>query len=116
MLILKWIKQAAKGQYKTASKRLDEMTWRCEVKEQELIKIKKERDELEERFMAAILEIQQKANLKQIALEKKLEMLQDVIHIKELELKQLASSQSDLQRDAGTSEAETGVILTFDSI
>lgn len=106
-----WTKQAAKGQYKAIAKQLEEMTWRCEVKEQELLRVRKERDELEERFMAAILEIQQKANLKQIALEKKLEMLQDAIHAKDLALKQFASSQSDLQRDTGTSEADTGVSL-----
>lgn len=54
------------------SKQLEEAAWQREVAEQRLARTKTERDELEENFMAAILEVQQKANLKQLVLEKKL--------------------------------------------
>lgn len=60
--------------------------------------------------MAAILEVQQKANFKQLILEKKLESLQETLQTKEIALKQLTFSTSDSQRDAAThSSGETVV-------
>lgn len=93
------------------AKQLEEANWQREVAEQRLARVKIERDELEENFMAAILEIQQKANLKQLVLEKKLETLQETLQCKEVALKQAISSGSCSQsRDAGThSSGETVV-------
>lgn len=104
--------QVAKGHHKLLSKQLEEAEWQREVAEQRFVRIKSERDELEENFMAAILEVQQKANLKQLVLEKKLESLQETLQAKEITIKQLTSSASNSQRDAGThSSGETIVSL-----
>lgn len=103
--------QAAKSQQKTLAKQLEEAVWLREISQQNLDRIKGERDEMEERFMAAILEVQQKANLKQLVLEKKLEALQESLQSKELALKQLTSLSSNSHTDVGnhSSGAETGV-------
>lgn len=94
-------------------RRLEEAEWHREVAEQKFAKTKIERDELEEHFTSAILEIQQKANLKQLVLEKKLTSLQETLQTKDDTIKYLKSSGSDSQRDAGTrSSGETVVGLT----
>lgn len=96
---------------------IQEARWEREVAEQNLATVKKERDELEERFMAVILEVQQKANLKQLVLEKKLETLQQSLQSKELALKNLTSVGSGSHADVGTrsSDGETGVLFYFTS-
>lgn len=63
-------------------KQLEEAVWNRQVLEQKLAWTQSEKNELEEHFMAAILEVQQKANLKQIVLEKKLETLEESLLIR----------------------------------
>lgn len=92
---------------------MEETTWQREVAEQQLARIKVERDELEERFMVAILEVQQKANLKQLVLEKKLDALKDAVKSKDIALKILTTNSTGSQNNVGTfsSGADTGVSL-----
>ncbi len=105
--------KAAKGHQKTLSKQLEEAVWQREVAEQRLARTKIERDELEENFMSAILEVQQKANLKQLVLEKKLESLQETLQSKEMALKQFASSGSCSQGDAGTHTSGETIVISL---
>ncbi|OON16403.1 hypothetical protein X801_07785 [Opisthorchis viverrini] len=58
--------------------------------------MEKERDELYERFVAAIQEVQQKTGLKNLLLEKRLQALTDVVEKKEVQLNEvLAASNLD---------------------
>ena len=75
-------------------KQLETLQWEREMLEQNFVRIKTERDEMEEKFMAAILEVQQKANLKQLVLEKKLEAMQASMREKEQLIKELTSNSS----------------------
>ena len=90
---------------------MEEVTWQREVAEQQLARVKNERNELEERFMVAILEVQQKANLKQLVLEKKLDALKDAVKSKDIALKNFTTNSTGSQNNVGTfsSGAETGV-------
>merc|ERR1712071_45053 len=74
--------QAMKGHLKLLKNQLEEAVWQRQVAEQKLTWTLAERNEIEEQFMAAILEVQQKANLKQLVLEKKLETLEESLMIK----------------------------------
>ena len=71
-----------KGHLKLLKNQLEEAVWQRQVAEQKLTWTLAERNEIEEQFMAAILEVQQKANLKQLVLEKKLETLEESLMIK----------------------------------
>ncbi|KER20933.1 hypothetical protein T265_10621 [Opisthorchis viverrini] len=65
-------------------------------KDKALFKMEKERDELYERFVAAIQEVQQKTGLKNLLLEKRLQALTDVVEKKEVQLNEvLAASNLD---------------------
>lgn len=108
--------KVAKGHQKVLSKQLEEAEWQREVAEQRFTRIKMERDELEQNFMAAILEVQQKANLKQLVLEKKLESLQETLQTKEITIKQLTSSASNSQRDAGTHSSGETIVSSLLSL
>lgn len=77
-------------------KQLEEAVWNRQVLEQKLAWTQSEKNELEEHFMAAILEVQQKANLKQIVLEKKLETLEESLLIRSEH--QLSSNNSKTLR------------------
>ena len=109
--------KTAKSHQKLLSNQLKEAVWLRDVAEQNLAKVGHEKDELEKRFMAAILEVQQKANLKQLVLEKKLATLQETLQSKELQLKQLLSVSSNSHVDGGTRSSgdETGVIVYFNN-
>lgn len=77
-------------------KQLEEAVWNRQVLEQKLAWTQSEKNELEEHFMAAILEVQQKANLKQIVLEKKLETLEESLLIRSEH--QLLSNNSEVSK------------------
>ena len=58
--------------------------------------MQKERDEIYERFVAAITEVQQKASMKSLLLERKLSTLADSLEKKEAQLNEvLAASNLD---------------------
>lgn len=111
-----YFNKATKGQQKILLTQLKEAVWMRDVAEQNLAKVERDKEELESRFMAAILEVQQKANLKQLVLEKKLETLQESLQSKELQLKQILSVSSNSHADVGTRSSgddETGVMMTL---
>jgi len=74
--------QTVKGRLKMLKKQQEEAIWHRQVAEQKLVRAQSEKNELEDHFMAAIMEVQQKANLKQLVLEKKLETLEESLLIK----------------------------------
>ena len=94
-------------------KQFEEAVWHGEVLEQKLAHVRAEKDELEEKFMATILEIQQKNNLKQLVLEKKLEHLTGATEVmtKNKATEQAISSYQLNEDDLRSSCNETKVII-----
>ena len=84
-----------KAKLKVISKELEELRWEHEVLQQKYNQVSKERDEIQERFSTAILEIQQKAGLKYMLLEKKILVLRE----------ELEEREAALQAGPGTEEA-----------
>nr|CAD7589344.1 unnamed protein product [Timema genevievae] len=77
-------------------KELEDLKWENEVLQLRFKKVEEERDELHNRFVSAILELQQKAALKSVLLEKKLAALTDLLEQKDAQMSEvLAASQLD---------------------
>lgn len=77
-------------------KELEVLRWENEVLELRLEKMQQERDELRDRFCAAVLEVQQKSGLKSILLEKKLKALAELLDQREAQFSEvLAVSRID---------------------
>nr|CAD7452108.1 unnamed protein product [Timema tahoe] len=77
-------------------KELENLKWENEVLQLRFKKVEEERDELHNRFVSAILELQQKAALKSVLLEKKLAALTDLLEQKDAQMSEvLAASQLD---------------------
>ena len=88
--------QNAKARLKVQDAELKSLRWEHEVLEQRFAQVQRERDELYDRFVKAIHEVQQKSGLKNILLEKKLSTLADALEKKEAQLNEvLASSNLD---------------------
>jgi len=68
--------------------------WEHEVLEQRFEKIQAERDELYQRFVKAIHEVQQKSNFKNLLLERKLGALADTLEKKEAQLNEVLSASN----------------------
>ena len=75
-----------KAKLKVISKELEELRWEHEVLQQKYNQVAKEREEIQERFSTAILEIQQKAGLKYMLLEKKILVLREELEEREAAL------------------------------
>jgi len=79
-------------------KQLKNLDWDYEVQQQRLIEVQRERDELYEAFERNIYEVQQKAGMRSVLLERKLETLSEVLEKKEAKLAEvLAASNLDPQ-------------------
>nr|CAD7203682.1 unnamed protein product [Timema douglasi] len=77
-------------------KELEDLKLENEVLQLRFKKIEEERDELHNRFVSAILELQQKAGFKSVLLEKKLAALTDLLEQKDAQMSEvLAASQLD---------------------
>lgn len=70
------------------------LQWEHEVLEQRFEKTQNERDELYRKFIKAIQEVQQKANFKNLLLEKKLGALADTLEKKEAQLNEVLSASN----------------------
>lgn len=68
------------------------LKWEHEVLEQRFAKIQKERDDLYDKFVKSIHEIQQQSGLKNLLLEKKLEVIGDQLEHKDVQLNEVISS------------------------
>ncbi|GAA49106.1 growth arrest-specific protein 8 [Clonorchis sinensis] len=81
---------------KTCEQEKKHVQWQFDILEQRFKRMEKERDELYERFVAAIQDVQQKTGLKNLLLEKRLQALTDVVEKKEVQLNEvLAASNLD---------------------
>ncbi|GAB6022559.1 Dynein regulatory complex subunit 4 [Chamberlinius hualienensis] len=72
-----------KRQLQTANEEIKNVQWQLEVIQQSFIKLEKERDELHEKFVSAIQEVQQKSSLKNMLLEKKWQTLEGLLEARE---------------------------------
>ena len=106
-----------KAKLKVTSKELEELRWEHEVLQQKFNQVSKERDEIQERFSTAILEIQQKAGLKYMLLEKKILALREELEEREAALqggsRDEAAARGDILREKNRRirELETELML-----
>merc|ERR1719150_91718 len=84
-----------KAKLKVVNKEAEEVRWSHEVLQQKYNQVSKEREEIQERFSTAILEIQQKAGLKYMLLEKKILALREELEERE------AAVQAERRGDNG---------------
>jgi len=85
---------AMKTRLRTVTEDHKSLEWEHEVLEQRFEKVQKERDELYRKFVKAIHEVQQKANFKNLLLEKKLQALNDTLEKKEAQLNEVLSASN----------------------
>merc|ERR1719150_2424011 len=106
-----------KAKLKVISKELEELRWEHEVLQQKYNQVSKEREEIQERFSTAILEIQQKAGLKYMLLEKKILALREELEEREAALqggnREEAAARGDILREKNRRirELETELML-----
>lgn len=70
------------------------LKWEQEVLEQKFKKLQQERDELHDKFLNAIQEVQQKSIFKNVLLEKKLQALEELVEKKDAKLSEVICSQN----------------------
>ncbi|XP_058384576.1 dynein regulatory complex subunit 4 isoform X3 [Diceros bicornis minor] len=88
--------KCTKARLKVTEKELKGLQWEHEVLEQRFMKVQQERDELYQKFTAAILEVQQKVGFKNLVLERKLQALNTAVEKKEVQFNEvLAASNLD---------------------
>lgn len=86
----------AKARLKIQGQKISRMEWEHEVLEQRFGQVQGERDELYDRFVKSIYEVQQKSGFKNLLLEKKLAALLEQLEKKEAQLNEvLAASNLD---------------------
>ena len=78
-----------KARLKNLEEQSKQMTWEHEVLQQRYQLVAKERDELRSKFTSAVHDAQQKAGVKSIILERKLEALADQLEKKEVQLNEV---------------------------
>ncbi|BFZ19425.1 hypothetical protein BsWGS_22464 [Bradybaena similaris] len=83
-----------KARLKLMSDDFKSLRWENEVLEQRFQKIQDERDELYNKFIKAVHEVQQKSNFKNLLLEKKLSTLADTLEKKEAQLNEVLSASN----------------------
>ncbi|XP_022249678.1 growth arrest-specific protein 8-like isoform X2 [Limulus polyphemus] len=71
-----------------------ESMWEKEVLEQRFRKVEEERDTLYKKFVSAIQDVQQKAGLKNLLLEKKLSSMEELLEKKETQLSEMLASSN----------------------
>eukprot|EP00002_Diphylleia_rotans_P039855 TRINITY_DN934_c0_g1_i5.p1 TRINITY_DN934_c0_g1~~TRINITY_DN934_c0_g1_i5.p1 ORF type:complete len:474 (+),score=144.75 TRINITY_DN934_c0_g1_i5:54-1475(+) len=88
----------SKARLKVLEEQLKNVTWEHEVLLQRFEQVQKERDELYDRFVSTIYDVQQKSGFRNLILEKKLETVQESLEKKEAQLSEvLAASNLDPQ-------------------
>lgn len=83
---------SAKARLKVQGDALNKLQWEQEVLQQRFATTQDERDELYNKFVKAIHEVQQKSNFKNLLLEKKLNALADTLEKKEAQLNEVLSA------------------------
>jgi chromosome segregation ATPase len=82
----------AKARLKAQDAELKSLRWEHEVLGQRFAQVQKERDDLYDRFVKAIQEVQQKSGLRNILLERKLVTLADTLEKKEAQLNEVLAA------------------------
>ncbi|XP_046843513.1 dynein regulatory complex subunit 4-like [Xenia sp. Carnegie-2017] len=85
---------SAKARLKVQGNSLSKLEWEQEVLQQRFAMTQGERDELYNKFVKAIHEVQQKSNFKNLLLEKKLTALTDTLEKKEAQLNEVLSASN----------------------
>lgn len=85
---------SAKARLKVLDDEFKALQWEHEVLEQRFEKVEAERDDLHNRFLSAIHEVQQKSNCKNLLLEKKLVALADTVEKKDAQLNEVLSASN----------------------
>lgn len=85
---------AAKTQIKALTLEADRARWEYEVLEQRFTQLEAERDELYDRFVKTIFEVQQKSGFKNLLLERKLGSVSDQLEKKEAQLNEVLSASN----------------------
>lgn len=81
-----------KSRYSSASKELNDLKWETEALQMRCEKLTEERDELKEKFEEAVMELQQKVTLKNVLLERKLNIAEKEAEKRELVLGEVLSA------------------------
>lgn len=103
--------QAVKEKIKEAEQTLHWMEFQHEVLQQQLGRITIERDELYNKFQGAIYDVQQKAGLKNLILEKKIDTVEEALETTEAQVSEiLAAANVDQSTSAGISHKLDQVI------
>ncbi|XP_006860150.1 PREDICTED: growth arrest-specific protein 8 [Chrysochloris asiatica] len=90
----KQILTCTKARLKVTEKELKDLQWEHEVLEQRFLKVQQERDQLYQKFTAAIQEVQQKTGFKNLVLERKLQALSTAVEQKEAQLNEVLATSS----------------------
>lgn len=85
---------SAKARLKVQNEEFKSLGWEHEVLEQRFEKVQNERDELYQKFIKSIHQVQQKSNFKNLLLEKKLGALADTLEKKEAQLNEVLSASN----------------------
>eukprot|EP00117_Sycon_ciliatum_P000196 scpid67620/ scgid6365/ Growth arrest-specific protein 8; Growth arrest-specific protein 11 len=83
-----------KARIKTDTEKMGDLQWEHEVLTQRFKQTETERDDLYARFVSAIKDVQTKTGLKNLLLEKKLEVLSDTLEKKEVQLNEVLSASN----------------------
>ncbi|CAH8578532.1 unnamed protein product [Schistosoma intercalatum] len=90
----KTVLKQTKALLKTCEKEKKRTEWKYDILEQQFKHIEAERNDLYEKFVLAIQEVQQKCGLKNILLEKRLTALTETIEKKEAQLSEVLSASN----------------------
>ncbi|XP_066141629.1 dynein regulatory complex subunit 4-like isoform X2 [Euwallacea fornicatus] len=81
-----------KSKLKQTTQELEDLRWCTDALHLRFDKLQQERDELHDRFIKAILEVQQKAGVKNILLQKRIETLSQITEQRDVIIAELTSS------------------------
>jgi len=87
------LKKTAK-MLKTTKDELKDLQWEHEVLEQRFAQVEAERDELYDKFVTTIHEVQQKSGFKNLLLEKKMSVLNDELEKKDAQLSEVLAASN----------------------
>ncbi|KAK6635545.1 hypothetical protein RUM44_000797 [Polyplax serrata] len=90
--------EKAKKALVASQKEIESLKWENQVLEMKSEQLESEKNELNGRFLAAVLEVQQKASLRNMLLEKKLRTLLDLVEQREVQISEVLS---ECQLDPG---------------
>eukprot|EP00049_Salpingoeca_infusionum_P001909 m.51933 g.51933 ORF g.51933 m.51933 type:complete len:496 (+) comp11272_c0_seq1:918-2405(+) len=86
--------RSTKAQLKVAQDATKQLEWELEVLQQRFQEVESERDELYERFVKTVYDVQQKSGFKNLLLERKLDTLSSQLEKKEAQLNEVLAASS----------------------